>query len=38
MTSRYTYATHLECSATGERYDINVPQNLSKAGKPLLAR
>ncbi len=38
MASRYTYATHLECSATGERYDIDVPQNLSKAGKPLLAR
>ncbi|MBX7201195.1 MAG: threonine synthase [Rhodospirillaceae bacterium] len=38
MTKRYTYATHLECSVTGERHDINVPQNLSKAGKPLLAR
>ncbi len=38
MTNRYSYATHLECSATGERYDMSVPQNLSKAGKPLLAR
>lgn len=34
MAKRYTYATHLECSATGERYDIAMPQNLSKAGKP----
>jgi len=38
MTRRYTYASHLECSASGERYDIGVPQNLSKAGKPLLVR
>jgi threonine synthase len=35
---RYTYATHLECSATGERYDISKPQGLSAAKKPLLAR
>ena len=34
----YSYATHLECSTTGERYDISVPQGLSKVGKPLLAR
>jgi threonine synthase len=32
------YVTHLECSLTGERYDAGVPQNLSKAGKPLLVR
>ena len=38
MAERYTYATHLECSVTAEQYDINTVQNLSKAGKPLLAR
>jgi len=35
---RYTYATHLECSLTAERYDIGTLQGLSAAGKPLLAR
>ena len=30
--------THLECSLTGERYDSGQIQNLSRAGKPLLAR
>jgi threonine synthase len=30
--------THLECSATGERYDADVVQGLSSAGMPLLAR
>ncbi len=30
--------THLECSACGERYDADVPQNLCHDGKPLLAR
>ncbi|HEX3848519.1 MAG TPA: threonine synthase [Steroidobacteraceae bacterium] len=35
---RYSYATHLECSATGERYDIGTLQGLSAAKKPLLAR
>jgi threonine synthase len=30
--------THLECSATGERYETGQPHNLSDAGKPLLAR
>jgi threonine synthase len=35
---RYSYATHLECSATGERHDIGRLQGLSAAGKPLLAR
>src|SRR5215467_8172968 len=35
---RYSYATHLECSATGERHDIGRLQGLSTAGKPLLAR
>lgn len=32
------FMTHLECSLTGERYDADRIQNLSKAGKPLLAR
>src|ERR1700752_3548872 len=35
---RYSYATHLECGATGERHDIGRLQGLSTAGKPLLAR
>jgi threonine synthase len=35
---RYSYATHLECSSTGERHDIARLQGLSAAGKPLLAR
>jgi threonine synthase len=35
---RHSYATHLECSATGERHDIGRLQALSAAGKPLLAR
>lgn len=33
-----TYVTHLECSATGERFDANEVHNLSPAGKPLLVR
>lgn len=32
------FMTHLECSLTGERYDADRLQNLSKAGRPLLAR
>jgi threonine synthase len=32
------FMTHLECSLTGERYDADRLQNLSRAGKPLLAR
>jgi len=35
---RHSYATHLECSATLERYDIGKLQGLSAAGKPLLVR
>ena len=35
---RHTYATHLECSATGQRYDIAQLQGLSEVKKPLLAR
>ncbi len=32
------FMTHLECSLTGERYDADRIHNLSRAGKPLLAR
>jgi threonine synthase len=37
-TERPTFVTHLECSATGERYDADQLHNLSRAGKPLLVR
>jgi threonine synthase len=37
-TERRTFVTHLECSATGERYRADAIHNLSKAGKPLLVR
>jgi threonine synthase len=30
--------THLECSLTGERYEVGQVHNLSRAGKPLLVR
>lgn len=30
--------SHLECSKTGERYDADAVQNLSRVGAPLLAR
>ena len=33
-----TFVTHLECSATGERYEPDRLHNLSRAGKPLLVR
>jgi threonine synthase len=33
-----TFATHLECSLTGERYPADTLQTLSKAGRPLLVR
>jgi threonine synthase len=32
------FMTHLECSRTGERYEAGKLHNLSRAGKPLLAR
>ena len=35
---RPTFVTHLECSATGERYPSDVVHGLSDAGKPLLVR
>jgi threonine synthase len=37
-SERPTFVTHLECSATGERYPADVLHNLSRAGKPLLVR
>ncbi len=33
-----TFVTHLECSATGERYEADRVHGLSAAGKPLLVR
>lgn len=38
VTERPTFVTHLECSATGERYEADRLHNLSRAGKPLLVR
>src|SRR5438270_5484823 len=35
---RSTFVTHLECSATGERYEAGRPHGLSAVGKPLLVR
>ena len=35
---RPTFVTHLECSASGERYAADVLHNLSRPGKPLLVR
>src|SRR5882757_1836504 len=35
---RPTFVTHLECSATGERYAADELHNLSRVGKPLLVR
>jgi threonine synthase len=35
---RPTFVTHLECSATGERYEPDRLHGLSRAGKPLLVR
>src|SRR5436190_9699529 len=37
-TERPTFVTHLECSATGERYGSDELHNMSRAGKPLLVR
>ena len=33
-----TFVAHLECSATGERYEAGQLHNLSRVGKPLLVR
>jgi threonine synthase len=35
---RPTFVTHLECSMTGERYQVDVAQGLSRAGRSLLVR
>jgi len=35
---RRTFVTHLECSATGERYEPDRLHGLSRAGKPLIVR
>ena len=37
-TDRATFVTHLECSMTGERYDADTLQGLSRVGRPLLVR
>ena len=34
----YSALSHLECSTTGERYDADQVQGVSRVGKPLLAR
>jgi threonine synthase len=36
--AQQTFVTHLECSATRERYEPDRLYNLSRAGKPLLVR
>jgi threonine synthase len=38
IAERSTFVTHLECSMTGERYEADQLQGLSRAGKPLLVR
>ncbi|MEG3176056.1 threonine synthase [Sphingomonas sp. RB3P16] len=35
---RQTFVTHLECSLTGERYEADQLQGLSRVGRPLLVR
>ena len=35
---RESFVTHLECSMTGERYEADKVQGLSRAGRPLLVR
>jgi len=38
MQEYQTFVTHLECSATGKRYEADRVHGLSEAGKPLLVR
>jgi len=38
MQEYETFVTHLECSATGKRYEPDRVHGLSEAGKPLLVR
>jgi threonine synthase len=33
-----SFATHLECSRSGQHYDLSTPQTLSSQGAPLLVR
>ncbi len=33
-----SFVTHLECAMSGERYEANILQGLSKIGKPLVVR
>ena len=33
-----SHVSHLECSATGERYRAGIPHGVSRAGKPLIVR
>lgn len=35
---RPTFVTHLECSMTGERYEVDQLHGLSRVGRPLLVR
>lgn len=37
-TERHSYFTHLECTKTGQQFDLGTPQNLSPVGAPLFAR
>ncbi|KQN19595.1 threonine synthase [Sphingomonas sp. Leaf33] len=38
IEDRPGFVTHLECGLTGERYDADVLQGLSRVGRPLLVR
>jgi threonine synthase len=38
VTDRPTFVTHLECSISGEIYEADTLQGLSRAGRPLLVR
>ncbi len=38
FVDRPTFVSHLECGLTGERYEADRLQGLSKAGRPLLVR
>ena len=37
-TDRDTFVTHLECGLEGDRYEADVVQGLSTAGRPLLVK
>ncbi|MEQ9448241.1 MAG: pyridoxal-phosphate dependent enzyme, partial [Rhodospirillaceae bacterium] len=38
MSDPQSFVSHLECSATGEKYEVGRVHNLSRTGKPLLVR